>query len=77
MTTKPSFIEDWDFTRHGEYKEATKYFAGPFCSCGDYSCAAMRDEHANCSTAEAERSAGWYYPERWTEDDIEGSVSLI
>ncbi|MFV1501305.1 hypothetical protein [Mycobacterium kansasii] len=77
MTTTPYFDEDWDFTRRGEYEEATKYFAGAFCFCGDYSCAAMRDDYANCSAAEAERSAGWYYSERWTEDDIEGSVSFI
>ncbi|GAA4158295.1 MULTISPECIES: hypothetical protein [Microbacteriaceae] len=29
--------------------EATNYYAGPFCGCGDYSCAANRDENAECS----------------------------
>jgi hypothetical protein len=66
-----NFDENWDFTRPGEYEEATKYYAGPFCSCGDYSCAAMRDEHANCSTAERENAPGCYYPQHWTEDDID------
>lgn len=67
--------QDWDFTRPGEYVEATKYYAGPFGFCGDYSCAAMRDEHANCSRAEAERSVGWYYP-RSTGPKTTSRISL-
>ena len=70
-TRNRDFDEDWDFTRPGAYEAATKYYAGPFCGCRDFSCAAMSDEHANCSTAEGEHYVGSYYPEHWTEEDIE------
>lgn len=32
-----------------DYADATNHYAGPFCGCGDYSCAANRDEAADCS----------------------------
>lgn len=32
-----------------DYADATNHYAGPFCGCGDYSCAANHDEQADCS----------------------------
>jgi hypothetical protein len=76
-TRSPDFDENWDFSIPGAYDAATNYYAGPFCSCGDYSCAAMTDENANCSTAEGERYAGSYYPEHWTDEDIDAYETKI
>jgi len=50
-----------------DYAAATWYYAGPFCGCGDYSCAAMRNPGSGCSTA-----AGEFWVDDTDYDAIEG-----
>lgn len=47
----------------------TNELAGPFCTCGDLSCATNRDASARCSNAD-DVSSDSRYPECWTEEDI-------
>lgn len=43
------------------YAEATNYYAGPFCGCGDYSCASNNDPNANCSSRDDYVDTDYHY----------------
>lgn len=44
---RPDLIEQLH-DRDDEIDDTHRY-AGPFCSCGDYSCPAMNDQNSNCA----------------------------
>ena len=44
---------DYDYTPGDDYTAATAHYAGPFCSCGDYSCPASSNETAQCVNSDA------------------------
>jgi len=50
------------------YAEATEYFAGPFCACGDYSCPRSADENARC----VNRDDGLVLGDELADDDYAG-----
>lgn len=54
-----------------DYAAATNTYAGPFCSCGDYSCPANHNPNARCVNADEPPGYISRYPECWTDEDID------
>ncbi|OBB17028.1 hypothetical protein A5761_11270 [Mycolicibacterium setense] len=54
-----------------DYAAATNTYAGPFCSCGDYSCSANNNPSARCVNSEYLSGYIGRYPESWTDEDID------
>lgn len=49
---------------------ATNHYAGPFCSCGDYSCPANDNPAARCVNHEDSSTYTGRYPESWNDEAI-------
>lgn len=54
-----------------DYAAATNTYAGPFCSCGDYSCPANHNRTARCVNSEDPSGCISRYPDSWTDEDID------
>ncbi|MGY1994360.1 hypothetical protein [Mycolicibacterium fortuitum] len=54
-----------------DYAAATNTYAGPFCSCGDYSCPANNNPTARCVNSEDPSGYTSRYPDSWTDEDID------
>ncbi|ETZ57021.1 hypothetical protein L841_3155 [Mycobacterium sp. MAC_080597_8934] len=54
-----------------DYAAATNTYAGPFCSCGDYSCPANNNPNARCVNSEDPSGYISRYPDSWTDEDID------
>ncbi|QZH69418.1 hypothetical protein [Mycolicibacterium farcinogenes] len=69
---RPVFDDELsDTDKFVDYAAAMNHYAGPFCSCGDYSCPANNDSSARCVNYDDPFAYVGRYPESWTDEDIE------